>query len=963
MKKLIIAAAAVAAVAAWAKKPLDHSSFDAWLTPRIQAVADGGSWAAYTVNPQEGDGNLILREVRSGREISIPRGASPRFTADGRHAVALIKPLYADTRQAKIDKKKDFDMPQDTLALINLVTRQVEKVPFVSSYKMGKDGGEWVAWLSCDTTYIAPKELKDKKSGQPLVMRNLRTGVQKVQPWVKDYAFSRLGERLAVSTKPAKSDSTAVDQLLVFSLPDTTGFEVISEQKFYGQPAFSRDARRMAFTASTDSAETGTRRSKLYVTDFSGATPVTEEQYVRPTVVSGGDFCVMRPHITPGMSEEQARDLNDRYLAHMRGMAGDSIFINQYTRPEFSYDGKRLIAGVARYIAPDDTTIVEFEQPALDIWRWDAPFTPPQEKHNLERMRKHTMPMVFDLDGNAKDVLITSSELDRVEAPYRWDGRYALLTVPDSAIVSQQWDYAAPVDLYVVDTTTGMRTSVGTVPQDSYELSPEDNYVVWFADRNYYVYDIATGKTLCLTEDMEYPLWDEEQDIPMGRQPYGIMGWTAGDKDLLVYDRFDVWSLDPTGQAKPVNLTKGEGRKTGRRFKYHQTDPEKINFAAGDVVLMDIFDYATKENGLATFKVGAPAVPAVKVLDKYKFYQIRKAKDADVYAFTKSNFEVCPDVYLAQGPNFASAKKVTDTQAQLKEYNWGKAELVKWYTYNGKPAEGILYTPEDLDPSQKYPMIAYFYETYTQDLYQHYTMEPSWSWINFPFYCSRGYCIFVPDIHYTPGIPGENAYDYICSGVEELCKKRPYIDKERIGIDGQSWGGYQTAWLVTRTNMFACAGSGAPVSNMTSAFGGIRWESGDSRQAQYECGQSRIGRNLWDAPELYIAASPVFHADRVHTPLLIMHNDADGAVPWYQGIEYFMALRRLGKPVWMLQYNSEAHNLKARKNRKDITHRLQEFFDYYLKDGGRGPMPLWMKEGIPMLRKGQELRYSEGNKD
>ena len=251
-------------------------------------------------------------------------------------------------------------------------------------------------------------------------------------------------------------------------------------------------------------------------------------------------------------------------------------------------------------------------------------------------------------------------------------------------------------------------------------------------------------------------------------------------------------------------------------------------------------------------------------------------------------------------------------------------------------------------------MIAYFYETYTEDLYRHYDMEPSWSWINFPFYVSRGYVIFVPDIHYTPGVPGESAWNYVCSGVEEVCRQYPNIDKKRIGIDGQSWGGYQTAYLVTRTNMFACAGSGAPVANMTSAYGGIRWQGGDSRQAQYEVGQSRIGQNFWDATALYVANSPVFYANRVETPLLIMHNDADGAVPWYQGIEMFMALRRLGKPVWMLQYNSESHNLKERRNRKDITRRLQQFFDHYLMGA---PMPEWMEKGIPAVRKGQEYGY------
>ena len=244
-----------------------------------------------------------------------------------------------------------------------------------------------------------------------------------------------------------------------------------------------------------------------------------------------------------------------------------------------------------------------------------------------------------------------------------------------------------------------------------------------------------------------------------------------------------------------------------------------------------------------------------------------------------ANFSTSPNVYYTRDLNKKSRQRVTDSNPQMGDYKWGTAQLFRWYAYDGSPSEGVLYLPEDFTPEKEYPMIAYFYETYTEDLYRHYDMEPSWSWINFPFYVSRDYVIFVPDIHYTAGVPGECAWNYVCSGVEEVCRQFPNISKDRIGIDGQSWGGYQTAYLVTRTNMFACAGSGAPVSNMTSAFGGIRWESGSSRQAQYEVGQSRIGRNLWEAPALYLANSPVFYADRVNTPLLIMHNDADGAVP------------------------------------------------------------------------------------
>ncbi|MFH2095158.1 MAG: prolyl oligopeptidase family serine peptidase, partial [Bacteroidota bacterium] len=216
-----------------------------------------------------------------------------------------------------------------------------------------------------------------------------------------------------------------------------------------------------------------------------------------------------------------------------------------------------------------------------------------------------------------------------------------------------------------------------------------------------------------------------------------------------------------------------------------------------------------------------------------------------------------------------------------------------------------------------------------------------------------GYVIFIPDIHYGTGTPGKDASDAIISGTDYILSKG-FVDENRIGLQGQSWGGYQVAWLITQTNKYAAAMAGAPVSNMISAYGGIRWESGISRQFQYEVAQSRIGASLWEKPDLYLENSPVFFADRVNTPLLIMHNDNDGAVPWYQGIEYFTALKRLQKPVWMLTYNDEDHNLKNRPNCMDLSIRMAQFFDHYLKDA---PAPVWMVNGIPAVKKGKENGY------
>ncbi len=932
-----------------AKKVLDHTSFDDWKGVRNHILSRDGRWGTYSVNPQQGDGVLVFYNTSGGKKIEISRGYSPAFTADGRWGIARIKPLYADTRQAKIDKKKDFDMPQDSLAIVNLQTGAVERIGSVISYSVGEEGGEWLAYLSCDTTLVAPKALKDKEAGRPLVVRHLPSGTSKTISWAKDYIFSRDGRRLAIAQKHHGSDTIATDALGIINLPDTNFILIDRDRKHYGSPVFSRQGDRLAFTVSDDTVKSGTRQTILMLADLGEAYPVAEE--ISFAEFPGGRVHLAQPHASDPELQEK---LMQEWAEANRRQNEKGLFLNQYSKPVFSEDGRRLIVGLAPRVAPDDTTIVDFEHPMLDIWRWDAPYTPPQEKHQADKSVERTFPVVLDLNSRNHQ-LLTYNPLVTVVAPDRWNGQWALLRDPSETIVSQQWDYYAPEELSIINVSTGEKRKVGEAYQETAELSPSGKYVIWFDDRDYFVYDIATGETRNISAGMDVTLWDETDDHPMVAQPYGLASWTAGDGKVLVYDRFDIWELDPKGVAAPVNLTLGDGRKNNRRYRYVNTDREDRRFlSGGDEMLLDVFDYQDKRNGVAMMKYGKAAKPDLKVLDGHSYTQLRRAKNTPVFSFVRANFSELPDVYVTRNQDFARPLRLSDANPQVKEYNWGTAQLVEWRAYDGTLTQGVLYLPEDLDPSKKYPMLSVFYETGSEDLYTHYTMEPSWSWVNYPFYVSRGYVVFVPDIHYTAGVPGECAWNFVCSGVEEMCRRYSFIDKDRLGIDGQSWGGYQTAYLVTRTDMFACAGSGAPVANMTSAFGGIRWESGSSRQAQYEMGQSRIGRNLWEAPELYIANSPVFHADRVETPLLIMHNDADGAVPWYQGIEMFMALRRLGKPVWMLQYNGEAHNLRERKNRKDITVRLQQFFDHYLKGD---PMPEWMKNGVPYTRKSQELGY------
>jgi len=243
----------------------------------------------------------------------------------------------------------------------------------------------------------------------------------------------------------------------------------------------------------------------------------------------------------------------------------------------------------------------------------------------------------------------------------------------------------------------------------------------------------------------------------------------------------------------------------------------------------------------------------------------------------------------------------------------------------------------------------YHYEQLSQNLHAY--VPPNGRNVTNPtHYVSNGYLVFTPDIYYQEGYPGPSALKSIVPGVNMLLA-RGYVDPKGIGIQGQSWGGYQGLYMITQTNIFSAAMLGAPVVNMTSAYGGIRWGSGVARAFQYETGQSRIGGSIWETPLRYVENSPLFWLDKVKTPVFFMHNDADDAVPWYQGIEAFVALRRLGKEVYLINYNNDVHNPQSRANQKDMAMRMEQFFDHHLR--GK-PAPEWMKKGVPYLAKGRD---------
>ena len=406
-------------------------------------------------------------------------------------------------------------------------------------------------------------------------------------------------------------------------------------------------------------------------------------------------------------------------------------------------------------------------------------------------------------------------------------------------------------------------------------------------------------------------------------------------------------------RVDPVCVTHEYGKNHGLRLRYARVDREEDFLDESKLYYFHGFNYETKQSGYFRMSLDA-GQPKELILGNYSYRLIARAEDSSELIWSRSSVSEYPELQISS-EDFTNSRVLSATNPQQANYNWLSVELVEWRDFNGARHQGLLYKPEDFDPAKSYPMMVYFYRLHSDDLHSYISPRASYSTINAAFYASNGYLVFMPDVFFSIGEPGKSSFNSVVSGVMALGKERSYIDMDHLGIQGQSWGGYQAAYIITQTDLFAAASPGAPVSNMTSAYGGIRQESGMIRQSQYETGQSRIGGSLWEKPLEYFENSPLFFADHCNTPCLIRHNDGDGAVPFEQGVEFFVALRRLGKPAWLLNYNDSPHNLtKKLSNRKDLSVRMKQFFDHYLKEE---PAPDWMTIGVKAVDKEKTETY------
>ena len=881
------------ALAQNASKSLTIDDLVTWQRITDREISDNGKWVACKMEPWEGDATVYLYAAQGQETATFSPADKFAFSASSGYLVVTQTPGKSTVDSLKILKTKEDKMPMNTLVIYSVAGKK-ETIDSLKTFKLA-DEADWIAY-------------QRGRKDSTLYVRSLDGSKTFQFPTVTDFQFAKKSDMLYYT-------SAAEGEAGIFTLnPEKGSPALIKEGKgVFKQTTFDEKGERLAFLYCADK-DSSYKALSLWLSE----------------------------HNAP--AKEIATRGNKAFPAEW--------VINENGMLQFSKSASRLFFGTSPEPRQKDTTQLAENRPNVQVWSWDEPVQYTVQNYNKEKDLKKSYQAVYNL-GNGSIFQLANEELPNIQLGNEGDAALALLSTSRPYSLSSMWEARTRSDYYTVSLDNGERKQIAQADYGRFRLSPQGKYAYWYGETDscWYTIALAEGKRYRLTTPESFPAWDEENDVPNHPYAHGAAGWTANDQNLLIYDRYDIWKFDPTAATSPINLTVN-GRKEKLSYRLEQLDKEARFIDLGKPQLLKGFNETTKGYGFYNARLSAPAAPKTLLAGNYMLRSINKAKNTDDVIYTMETFQQYPDIHYSTLA-FKKSVQLTHGDKQQEGFIWGTAELVSWISLDGRPLEGVIYKPANFDPNKKYPMMVNFYERNSETLYNYRMPEPHRSTIDYHLYNSNEYIIFNPDIRYVDGYPGESCYNCLMPGITMMIAKG-YIDEKGIGAQGHSWGGYQVAYLATRTNLFSAIESGAPVVNMFSAYGGIRWGSGMARSFQYEHTQSRLGATPWSSPLRYLENSPLFTMDKVQTPILIMHNDADGHVPWYQGIEYFVAMKRLGKPCWLLNYTGEPHWPTNMANRIDFQRRMFQFFNHYLKNQ---KMPKWMSEGVPAVEQPFELGY------
>jgi dipeptidyl aminopeptidase/acylaminoacyl peptidase len=638
------------------------------------------------------------------------------------------------------------------------------------------------------------------------------------------------------------------------------------------------------------------------------------------------------------------------------------MVVSEFAPLRWTPDGTRVFLGIKE----QETEPAESREPKadVDVWHWKD--TEPQSVQmvRIQQLRRATYPAALLLaskkfmrlgDEDMRTVQPTADGkwgIGRLDAPYRgevaWGGTRA--------------------DYYRVNIATGQRTLIEKGLTRTMGTSPDSRWFLYLQNGHVYAYDLASGQAICVDEKAGVSFVDADDDHPYERPIYGLAGWSKDGRSVILYHKYDVWQLPLTGGAA-VNLTRGAGDAQEIQFRVIRFDERgqprrggggRFAFAGGDTedqgidltkpLLLSAYGQWTKKSGY--WRLAPGKAPTPLIWDDKMIGDVEKAAKADRVIFTEQTFSEFPD-YWVSTTSFGSPRKVTDANPQIKDFAWSAGKVLVDYTNSrGQRLQGTLTLPAGYEPGKKYPMLVYFYEIMS-NTHHRFSMPVYDDRPHISTYASNGYLVLQPDVVYQIGRPGTSALDCVTSAVKKVIELG-YADPAHIGLQGHSWGGYQSSYIVTQTDLFAAVVTGAPPTNLVSLYDELYKQTGTVQQGIMEVGQVRMGRDStpWTARAQYEDQSPLHNVQNITTPFMILQGTADGAVDWVQGLEFFNAARRNGKEVIFLSYPGEPHHLAKKENQKDFQIRMKQFFDHYLMGT---PAPKWMTDGVPQVEKGKAI--------
>lgn len=905
------------------RRTLALDDYGRWNRITSVALSPDGQWAAYAYRPNDGDETLYVKQLDGDRGWSVSTGApaggggrgggggGPQFSDDSRWVAYMVNPPSPPPGRSgraggASGGRGGANTPPRRLELLDLASGEKFVVPNAASFRFSADSRWFAARVNRagnDTTV---------NSGD-LVVRDLVNGTTRNIGNVDLYAFDAAGRFLAYTVDARERLGNG---LYVIELTSGLTRALSGAAADYAQLAWS---------------ETGTNLAVLR-----GDKQPAQKQRENVVLVWTG---IGRPD-SASIVYEPTRDVD-----FPTGMV-----VSEFAPLRWTKDGARLFLGVKEQEPEPEATRDGEPRANVDVWHWKDPEPQSVQMRRLAQERRATYFAVFDL-GTKRLRQIADSAM-RTVTPTA-DGKWAIGRLDAPYRIRNSWGWNT-ANYYRVNLLTGERTLIQSGLNRTMGTSPDSRWFLYLKDQRVYAYELPTGRTVQVDARAGRRFVNEQDDRAAEKPIYGVAGWSSDGKSVVLNHRYDLWQLPLDGGA-PVNLTRGIGDRDQIRFRVapfrpgagSETEDEDLDVLdlAQPLVLSAYGDF-TKKSGYWRLVPGRAPEPLLWA-DK-QIGGVVKAKSADRVLFTQQTFQEFPD-YWVSTTAFDAPRKVTDANPHLVEYAWGSKVLIDYRNSKGQRLQATLTLPAGYEPGKKYPMLVYFYEIMSTTHHQ-FSMPVYDDRPHISTYASDGYLVLQPDVVYEIGKPGSSALDCVTAAVKRVIDLG-YADPKRIGLQGHSWGGYQSSFIVTQTDMFAAVVTGAPLTNLISMYNILYKSSGTVNGGILEMSQGRMGPDVTPATahDLYESQSPVFHVRNIKTPFLILHGTEDGAVDWNQGLEFYNLARRHGKEVILLSYPGEPHHLARKENQKDFQIRMKQYFDHYLKGA---PAPSWMTDGVPHVRKG-----------